>query len=81
MIEILNGSISPAHQTILALEMLPPSVNISGFDVVHLTEKRQLLNEKDFKEVEFLSAHLQSMHKAIATKKSERKSERNSDSK
>jgi hypothetical protein len=73
MIEILNGSISPAHQTILALEMLPSEVDISSFDVIHLTEKRQLLNEKDFKEVEFLSTRLQSMRKAIATKKSERK--------
>lgn len=75
MIEILNGSVSPAHQTILALEMLPPSVDISGFDVVHLSEKRQLLNDKDFKEVAFLSTRLESMRKAIATKKSERKAD------
>lgn len=73
MIEILNGSISPAHQTILALEMLPPSVDISGFDVVHLTEKRHLLNEQDFKEVAFLEPRLQSMRKAITAAKSEKR--------
>lgn len=73
MIEILNGSISPAHQTILALEMLPPSVDISGFDVVRLTGKRNLLNEKDFKEVAFLEPRLQSMREAIAKAKSEKR--------
>lgn len=73
MIEILNGSISPAHQTILALEMLPPEVDISGFDVIHLTEKRRLLNEQDFKDVGFLEARLQSMRKAIATEKAEKR--------
>jgi len=74
MIEILNGSINPAHQTILALEMLPPAVDISGFDVIHLTQKRNLLNEKDFKEVGFLETRLQSMREAIATAKSEKRS-------
>jgi hypothetical protein len=73
MIEILNGSISPSHQTILALEMLPPAVDISGFDVVYLTEKRQLLNEQDFKNVAFLEPRLQSMRRAIAIAKSEKK--------
>jgi hypothetical protein len=73
MIEILNGSISPAHQTILALEMLPPEVDISGFDLIHLTEKRRLLNERDFKEVGFLETRLQSMRKAIAAAKAEKR--------
>lgn len=73
MIEILNGAISPAHQTILALEMLPPSVDISSFDVIHLAEKRRLLNEQDFKEVAFLKTRLQSMRKAITTAKSEKR--------
>lgn len=69
MIEILNGSISPAHQTILALEMLPPSVDISGFDVIELKGKRNLLNEKDFKDVEFLKPRLQSMRDSISKAK------------
>jgi hypothetical protein len=73
MIEILNGSISPAHQTILALEMIPPSVEISGFDVIHLVGKRNLLNEKDFREVGFLKTRLHSMREAIATAKLEKR--------
>jgi len=75
MIEILNGSISPAHQTILALEMLPPSVDISGFNIIHLKEKRRLLNEQDFKEVGFLKDRLQSIHHAIAISKSKKKAD------
>lgn len=69
MIEILNGDISPAHQTILALEMLPASVDISQFDVVHYTEKRALLNTEDFQQVGFLKPRLLAMHDAIAEAK------------
>lgn len=67
MIEILNGDLAPAHQTILALEMLPPSVDISGFEVIKLEGKRNLLNDFDFKEAAFLEPYLAAMRIAIST--------------
>lgn len=69
MIEILNGTLGPAHQTILALEMLPPSVDISSFDVIELQGKRKLLNEVDFKEVGFLEPCMHAIRDAVTKAK------------
>lgn len=73
MIEVLNGVIGPAHQTILALEMLPPGVDTSGFNIVKLEGKRKLLNESDFQKVGFLKPLIHSMQEAIAKAKAEKK--------
>ncbi|WP_050470561.1 hypothetical protein [Herbaspirillum chlorophenolicum] len=65
MVEILNGDVGINQQIILAVEMLPPNVDISNFNVVNLTEDRALLNPDDFKNVGFLAEMMGTLKKAI----------------
>ncbi|MCI1004284.1 hypothetical protein [Herbaspirillum sp. C7C8] len=65
MVEILNGNVGINQQIILAVEMLPPTVDISNFNVVNLTEDRALLNPDDFKNVGFLAEMMGTLKKAI----------------
>jgi len=64
-IAVLGSSTNP----ILAVEMIPEETEISAFRKVDLTEKRSLLNQKDFKEAAFLIDPLKEIKQAIAHSK------------
>lgn len=50
MVEVLGRAAGVHHQVILAAERLPTSVQLGGFDVVGLTQKRQVLSKDIFDE-------------------------------
>ncbi|ATV15698.1 hypothetical protein CFN58_08020 [Pseudomonas avellanae] len=48
MIEGLANSAGKEHQVVLAVETLPPNVNIKDFEVFEFKSKNALLNAADF---------------------------------
>jgi len=77
MIEMVGASAGLDHQVILAVEMIPEDAEISAFRKVDLTEKRSLLNQKDFKEAAFLAVPLKAIKEAITSSKTVNKSSLN----
>lgn len=73
MIEMVGASAGIDHQVILAVEMIPEEADISGFKKVDFTEKRALLNQKDFKEAAFLAQPLRAIKEALASAKETKK--------
>jgi len=73
MIEMVGTSAGTDHQVILAVEMIPEEADISGFEKVDFTEKRSLLNTKDFKEAAFLAEPLKILKEAASQLKATKK--------
>jgi len=74
---MVGASAGLDHQVILAVEMIPEDAEISAFRKVDLTEKRSLLNQKDFKEAAFLAVPLKAIKEAITSSKTVNKSSLN----
>ncbi|QDF96921.1 hypothetical protein CJ010_10465 [Azoarcus sp. DD4] len=72
MVQVLGRAAGIHHQVILAAERLPTSVQLGDFEVVRLTEKRQVLSKDIFDEAvallqEPLSALRESLRPAVHT--------------
>ncbi len=68
MIEVLGKTAGEEHQVILAVEMLPPGVDTTAFEVVNYTVKRGLLNDEDFAKSAFIAGYLRIMQDHVANR-------------
>jgi len=51
MIETLAKAAGDEHQVILAVEEIPPSTDLSGYDIIHFELKQGVLEQSSYAEV------------------------------